>query len=253
MKILNNQNILQVGQGLADCLPSPETLKEIGNNVLITVFFIVVGYLIYYYIAGTNYSKTINCKQCILNFKNSPIETKQMIQNEKFTPPINGYCFSFVLFINDFYTNVGSWRHIMHKGSTISPGLNTNYNSFNSQGTNRQYPGLWLHPNTNNIRIVVSVRQSTQNEFFDLENVPVGRWTTLSINIYEETCEIYVNGLLARTYECRSMIDYGSGDYYILYNDSASWGQIKNFRYIPNYLPAKVFAYINQTDNKLST
>ena len=37
MKILNYQNFLQVGQGLADCLPSPETLKEIGNNVLITV------------------------------------------------------------------------------------------------------------------------------------------------------------------------------------------------------------------------
>ena len=138
----------------------------------------------------------------------------------------------------------------MHKGSPIISGQNTNFNSFNSQGTNRQYPGLWLHPNTNNFRIVLSVRQNTQNEFFDIENIPIGRWTTISFNIYEETCEIYINGLLARTFECQSMIDYSSGDCYILYNDNASWGEIKNFRYIPQYLPAKVFAYIDRIDNK---
>ncbi len=249
MNLIKNQKIIQIGNGLTDCLPSKETMIEILNNILITVFFIVIGYLIYYHIAGNNYSSVINCTGCFLMFKNEPFSTKQLITSNKFTSPINGYCFSFVLFISEFYNNVGSWRHIMHKGSNIDPGSDNNFNTFNSEGTNRQTPGLWLHPNKNNIRVVLSLWNTIQNDYFDVENVPIGEWITISINILNNTCELYLNGLLVRTHEALRSIEFSGGDCYLLYTNNASWGKMKNVRYIPNFTDAKVFAYINQQDN----
>ena len=234
---------------MSKCLPSMDTVMSVLKKLLILLFYLVIGYLLYHHIAGKDYSKIVNCTECLHTFISQSISNKQMISSKKFTSPVNGYCLSFVIFISDFYSTSGSWRHLMHKGSTITTGSDNNYNSFNSQGTNRQSPGLWLQPNNNNIRVVLSVRYSQKNETFDIDNINIGKWFTFSINIINETCEIYINGLLVRTYESQSYIEYELGDCYFLYNDNSSWVKIKNFRYIPNYLDAKVFAYIHQQDN----
>ena len=190
----------------------------------------------------------INNRESLLLYPNKEISTKQYIKNSRFTPPINGYCFTFTLMINDFYSEYGTWRHIMHKGSQLEPSENTNFNSLNSQGTNRQYPGVWLHPETNSLRIVLSTEQK-KNETFDIDHINIGDWTEICLNIQGRTCEVYVNGLLTRTYECKTNIQYNSGDMYILYGDNVQWGKIKNVRYIPNYLDVKVFKYIQNIDN----
>lgn len=233
---------------LKNCLPSRETCIEISNTSIIVIFFLIIGYLIYYHLGSKSYDLQINNNDCLVLYENQPISSKQFIKNSRFTPPISGYCFTFTLLISDFYSDYSTWRHIMHKGSALEPSENTNFDSLNSQGTNKQYPGMWLHPETNSLRIVLST-QNKKNETFDIEHVDIGNWVGVGVNIYGRTCEIYINGLLTRTYECKTQIQYSSGDMYILYGDNVQWGKIKNFRYIPNYLDTKIFKYIQQTDN----
>ena len=187
-KVFKNMRVkLQMGGNyLLDCLPSPEDRRKILSYVLVLIFFVVVGYLIFNYNSGNNFSTVINCTQCLHKFK-KPISTKTEISNTEFIDPPGGYCMSITLKISDFYTDAGSWRHIFHKGSSIIADKDINYNSLNKYGTNQQYPGLWLHPDKNNIRVCLTTTGGEENEFFDINNVSVGKWVDISINIFERS------------------------------------------------------------------
>lgn len=74
-------------------------------------------------------------------------------------PYMLGYfCYSFNLTIYDFYKNYGNWRHILHKGTPITPGITLNYQSWENLIVD--YPmqtiGIWLAPFSNNLRIAVT-------------------------------------------------------------------------------------------------
>ena len=243
-------NIQKGGNILLNCLPSEAQRKMIFENLIILTFFVVVGYLIFTYTSGKDFSKVINCKYCLHLFSKKAISDKTEITDTDFLAPTGGYCMSITLKIEDFYTNSGSWRHIFHKGSPIINDQNINYNSLNKYGTNRQYPGLWLHPDKNNIRVCLSTANTDENEFFDILDVQVGKWVELSININERICEIYLDGKLSDTFTCQNNIEYSSGNCYFLYSGGSSWGSIKNFRYIPNYLNSDVFPYMSMVDKR---
>ncbi len=238
------------GNFLLDCLPNAEQRKKILGNLVVIIFFLAVGYLIFSLSSGKNYSHEIKCTYCLHKFSKGSIIDKTEIPNTDFLAPTGGYCMSIALKISDFYTNAGSWRHIFHKGSPIITQKDVNYNSLNKYGTNQQYPGLWLHPDKNNIRICLTTTGTTENEYFDINNVSIGKWIVISINIFEKNCEIYMNGKLSDTFTCQNNIEYNSGDCYFLYSDGGTWGSIKNFRYIPKFLNTDVFPFINSVDNK---
>ncbi len=251
LKKMRSTIIQKGGNFLVDCLPSPEQRKVILSNLMVLLFFIVVGFLIFNYTSGKNYSKVINCKHCLHQFSKNPITQKIEISGKDFIDPTGGYCMSITLKIADFYANAGSWRHIFHKGSPIIVEKGVNYNSLNKYGTNQQYPGLWLHPNKNNIRVCLSTVNSTENEYFDIMNIPIGKWVEISLNIFEKICEVYLDGKLSDTHTCQTNIEYNSGNCYLLYsNFNSPFCSIKNFRYIPEYLNSDVFPYMTRVDKK---
>ena len=246
---------MSIKDKIENCLPSFSTMEEVVKYIITLVFFIVVGYLLYYYFSGPNYSHTINCRDCLLFFsgENNKITSKSSISNDKFVNPINGSFYSFVLEINEFYSSAQNWRHIffiVSKPSASIPDEKFNYNNMNVQGVNEQTPGIWLEPKKNNIRIVLSVVNKI--EYFDVNNISIGIPITFSVNINGNTCEIYLNGKLYQTYEAKNTINYSSGDCYFLQSNRLSWGSIKNFRYIPNYQHPPVIQYINNVDNNES-
>ena len=166
---LKKQHFFHKGGFLDSCMPSSETLQMVGGQLFILIFFIVIGFLLFTYFSGTNYSATINCKKCIHTYiKNEDILiTSTTIPDSDFLEPISGFAISISLKITDFYNNSGSWRHIFHKGSDILNEPTINYNTFNKLGTNEQYPGVWLHPDNNNLRICLTTIDTTNNfEYF---------------------------------------------------------------------------------------
>ena len=95
-------NIQKGGNILLDCLPNEAQRKMIFENLIILTFFVVVGYLIFNYTSGKNFSKVINCKYCLHLFSKKPINSQTEIPDTDFLAPTGGYCMSITLKIEDF-------------------------------------------------------------------------------------------------------------------------------------------------------
>jgi hypothetical protein len=66
--------------------------------------------------------------------------------------------FSFYIYIEDFYDNQGSWKHIMHKGTSIDDIQKVDTPNWNDVNVliPEQTIGVWCAPFNNNIRIAVT-------------------------------------------------------------------------------------------------
>jgi hypothetical protein len=86
--------------------------------------------------------------------------------------PLDGFNFSIHLriYIENYYSNYGSWRHIFHKGTQLENGKVLDY-IYNDEVNDswdelladipKQAPGLWLHPNSNTLRFVLETEYDT--------------------------------------------------------------------------------------------
>lgn len=117
------------------------------------------------------------------------------------------------LLLTDFYEGLGKWRHILHLGTDsdlISATLRTQSSQEWSNITAQlpdQLPGVWITPQNNNLRIAMTTIQrpepsqvSKRVEWMDIGNVPLpGRQTHISINVYNEIIEVFIDGSLMQT------------------------------------------------------
>jgi len=133
---------------------------------------------------GVVRSDTINYKAWVkpdkedVNINNTKImgyaESIKTIKGHELAFPRipNEYNYSFYIFLNDFYKNHGSWKHIFHKGSTIP--IDTVIETPNWSDIEKDYPiqtiGVWMAPFNNNIRIAISTEHLIE---LDERNVPI--------------------------------------------------------------------------------
>ena len=102
------------------------------------------------------------------------------------------YSLSFWIYINDYYEDYTYWRHILHKGPGPVNDL-IEHKSWNSltQEFKEQSPGIWLHPNKNNIRLAFTTEISKDycNSNF-LENTCIDKeycmWDGLTCKLKNE-------------------------------------------------------------------
>ena len=104
----------------------------------------------------------------------------------------DGIEFSYALWflVNDFNYKQGEWKHMFHKG--------------NSSSYPNRAPGVWIHPNTNMIRIYMNTMK-TLLEFVDIDNIPLRKWVHLVIVVKNRFLLIYVNGFLKIKKELTSL------------------------------------------------
>ena len=87
------------------------------------------------------------------------VSSYKVITADKLSFPSNPYEFSWSMFIyvNDFYANHGSWRHILHKGTEPDA---RQLETQNWEDILAEYPdqsiGIWMAPFNNNIRIAIT-------------------------------------------------------------------------------------------------
>lgn len=124
----------------------------------------------------------------------------RVLEGSKIINPymLGNFSWSFNLTIYDFYKNYGSWRHIFHKGSAITPGQVITYQSWENlvQEIPNQQIGVWLAPFTNNLRIAVTTTSLANRSFGSyndafiqkcdckgncfITDMPSGKWTDRS-------------------------------------------------------------------------
>jgi hypothetical protein len=123
-------------------------------------------------------------------------KTFRLIDGTKINNPymIGNFTYSFNLTIYDFYKNYGSWRHIFHKGTPITPGTVLSYQSWENliKDIPNQCIGVWLAPFNNNLRIAItttSLGNRTYGSYSDaftqkcndqgdcfITDMPSGKW-----------------------------------------------------------------------------
>lgn len=129
------------------------------------------------------------------------------------------YNISMWVTLSDFYEGLGRWRHIMHLGSdpALTPLQQQSAQEWSAITAELpdQLPGLWIAPQSNNMRVAMTTiqrpdaaaagaRPAKRVEWIDIGNTPApGRATHVSLNIYPEMVEVYVDGWLLQTMKLR--------------------------------------------------
>lgn len=125
------------------------------------------------------------------------------------------FSYSMWLFVSDWEYKKGEWKHVMHKG--------------NAERYPNRAPGLWLHPDSNIMRLYMNTYSNISN-YVDIANIPVAKWFHLAIVLKSKTIDIFVNGRLKKQMTLDSLPRQNFGDLYVN-SDGGFSGYISNMRY----------------------
>lgn len=216
--------------------------------ILVLILF-AISILIYYFVSRSTrqLKKKINCGNCSRFYQDSRDgSSPNFIQPNKLNQLSSGNSSSwcFWININNWYYRYDLWKSIFIKGSLIKPEDELSWDS-----VGKQCPGIWMTPNQNNLRAVFTTRRlSKENEIKDyleycqINDIPIGVWTHISIVMVNKTIAIYLNGNLVRTCILKGKPELNNGPLQVSYSGGFN-GQLRNFRYIGDRLSPE---YIKQ-------
>lgn len=234
---------------------------------ILQIIFILMGVLalsygVYYYFNNIVNNNNTNGIKLIEGVKDGkqPLVISQDQNNPNYIPIMKSFnldggaqfTYSFWFAINDLDYKKGEWKNMWYKGDEYK------YN---------QCPGVFIHENTNKIRINMNViKQQIQDqedtiEYIDIDNIPLGMWINLvmvftedkkSINPnsrkdrYKNCLDIYINGLLKTRKELSSVPLFNTHDVWVNMNGGFD-GVIGNLEYYPRALQTKEIHKILKT------
>lgn len=147
----------------------------------------------------------------------------------------NGIEFSYTtwLYVSD-WTNYKKkeWKHVFHKGDKNSwPENSTTTKDEYDQayGAMIASPGMWLHPDTNALRVYVN-SYNNMDEYEDIYDIPSQKWVHVAIVTKHQSFDIYVNGYLKKKHTAKSIVRQNFGNLYVS-NSGGFSGYISNLRY----------------------
>ena len=234
-------------------LRKKENKSNIGPIIQILLILLVIlglSYSVYYYFNNILNDNTsgINLIEGVRDGK-QPLVISQDKNNSNYIPinksfNLEGgaqFSYSFWFSISDMEYKKGEWKDMWYKGDKYK------YN---------QCPGVFIHENTNKIRINMNViKQEVTNqedtiEYIDIDNIPIGVWINLVMVFtedkisnnpnnknkrYKNCLDIYINGLLKTRKELTSVPLFNSHPVWINMNGGFD-GVLGNLEYYPRAL-----------------
>jgi hypothetical protein len=125
------------------------------------------------------------------------------------------FTYSFWLLLEGFDYKKGEWKHIMHKG--------------NASSYPNRAPGVWLHPNKNDIRVYMNTLDNIM-EYADVENLPNRKWIYMNIVLNNKNLDLYINGYLKIRKELSSLPKQNDDDFWVNMFGGFE-GYVSNIRY----------------------
>jgi hypothetical protein len=131
-------------------------IKKYAIIAVVIIVIIVIIFFLYKFIT----KKVLKIGQNEIKIDKQDYLTPFSLDYTMFTLPKNGfdYSMSFWIYVENYEYNSGLWKHIFHKGNTISETMEyKTWDELSTQAT-RQTPGLWMHPTTNNLRLAFNIK-----------------------------------------------------------------------------------------------
>ena len=137
--------------------------------VIVLVIVGVIGYLLY-----KKFRSKYTESKSVYYLENISTSDPNVIPDCELTKPKDGFNYSIhlTIYIDNYYNNYGTWRHIFHKGTPIEKGKILDYRWYDETNDSwdevladmpRQAPGLWLHPNQNTLRFVLETEYEKEH------------------------------------------------------------------------------------------
>ena len=196
-----------------------------GKEIIVTLILLIA--ILIYLVRRERQSKLI-----FLNRKNSvvidEIDTGSSVEvlSRNVPKSFNGMTLSFWIYIDTFYMNDGYWRHIMHKGGFFD---NVSMEKWKDvKKIKQQFPGVWLHPNINNLRVTYQTNKGL--DYCDLKNVPIKEPVCVTIVLENRALFIYMNGKLMESKVFLKEPKTNKGNIYIC-NPLSFSGKLVDFIY----------------------
>ncbi len=138
------------------------------------------------------------------------------------------FTWSVWIFIDDLTYNSGQYRCVFYKGNDFSSNPKTDDEP---QGLNfpNNAPGVYIAPNTNSLVIFMNTF-NVINEQITVEDIPLNKWFNLIIRCQNTTMDIYMNGLVVKSYELHGVPKQNYGDVYVGANGGFS-GNLSDLKY----------------------
>jgi len=125
------------------------------------------------------------------------------------------FTYGFWILLQGFDYKKGEWKHIFHKG--------------NASSYPNRAPGVWLHPNKNDIRVYMNTLDNIM-EYVDVENLPNRKWIYMNIVLNNKNLDLYINGYLKIRKELSSLPKQNTDDFWVNMFGGFE-GYVSNIRY----------------------
>ena len=201
--------------------------------LVVFVFFVLLkllSALLSYFLNKSNINPTklidgmVNANQAF-EFNQSPADpsSKTIFRSDNKITGIE-FTWSTYLFIRDLDNTSAhsNLYHIFHKGNNNideTIGLNSPNNS----------PGLYIDKSSNSLNIIMNTFTSI-SETIKGPNIPRNKWINVIIRCQNRKIDVYINGLIAQSYELTSVPKQNYGNVYVAQNGGFP-GYISNLWY----------------------
>ena len=141
----------------------------------------------------------------------------------------NGIEFTYSMWMNiDSWENQQPiWKHVLHKGPQYD--MDVTKTKEPHEFCEIQAPGIWIHPNTNTIRVYMNTYDSVK-EYVDIANLPIKKWFHIAIVLSHRNLDIYINGFLKRRLKLKGVPRQNYYDLHVS-RDGGYQGHYSNIRY----------------------
>ena len=209
---------------------SDSILTKIAFFILIIFLYIVllrIGIsMLSYFFGPSNTPKLIVGK---INAQTTPLDITQdpSIAGSVLIPrSVNAmggieFTWSVWITIDNLVYNAGQYKHIFSKG-------NNNPGPMGIMIPNNA-PGLYIAPSTNDLVVVMNTYEIVSEEIV-IPDVPLNKWLNVIISCKNKTLNVYINGVIAKSHQLRSVPNQNNGDVYVAWNNGFA-GSISNLWY----------------------
>ena len=176
-----NNNSRRNNTNTVDQNSNKSKIKKYAIIAVVIIVIIVIIFFLYKFIT----KKVLKIGQNEIKIDKQDYLTPFSLDYTMFTLPKNGfdYSMSFWIYVENYEYNSGLWKHIFHKGNTISETIEyKTWDELSTQAT-RQTPGLWMHPTTNNLRLAFNIKLD------DTSVIPCGLYSQNECDLECKFCE----------------------------------------------------------------
>jgi len=207
-----SNKISEVKESVSDRIEELSSGTNIGMNLLkigLTILVLVALFFVAKYLF-TRYQDSVYSSPMLLDgMKNSKhaLVISQDPANPSYVPMPKSdnqssleFTYDFWMLIDSYEYKKGEWKHVFHKG--------------NSSSYPNRAPGIWLHPDTNAMRVYMNTQDNIL-EYVDVDNLPLRKWIHISLVLHDMDLDVFVNGYLKKRQKLTSVPKLNNGDFWV--------------------------------------